>query len=76
MRVQELMEDPDGPPPLLKDMEIDETDVARLTVALMAMLGRVMVTEVTDSSPHDLDIGIKVRRCALLHTHLVCFSLM
>ena len=61
VRVNECMKAPDGPPPLTKDMEINEHDAARLTVALSAMLSRVMVSAVDpDTSPHDLEVSIKV----------------
>ena len=38
VRIHKCMEDPNGPPPLTKDLNIDEKDVAQLTVALSAML--------------------------------------
>ena len=50
-----------GAPPLLKDIGLNEEDAARLSVALSAMLSRVMVTNVVPhQSAKDLDLSIKV----------------
>ena len=58
-RVAELMTG--EPPPLLKDMGLDEEDAARLSVALSAMLARVMVREVVpEQTATDLERSIKV----------------
>ena len=60
--VNECMNDPNGEPPLMKHMMVDEHDAAHITRAMYAMIARVMVTTVTVGSADDLDRSIKVRK--------------
>ena len=58
-RVSSLLRD--GPPPLLKDIGMDEEDAARLAVALSALLARAMVTSVKPGeTARDLNVSVKV----------------
>lgn len=57
-----------GAPPLLKEVGLDEQDAARVSVALSAMLARVMITSVIPGeSSKDLERAIKVSSFALTY---------
>lgn len=62
-RVMQLKTRPEGDPPLLKNIGLDEEDARRLSVALSAMLARVMSSTIIPGSPMDLDRAIKVCFC-------------
>jgi hypothetical protein len=60
-RINDLLSDPEGPPPILTIVGLDEEDVNRVGNALAALLARVMVNTVTPGqTAKDLDLAIKV----------------
>lgn len=60
-KVTQSKSSPEGPPPLLKDIGLDEKGALRVVIALSAMLARVMVqTVLPGKSAKDLDLSIKV----------------
>ena len=60
-QVKNMMNDPGGTPPLLKDMGVDKEDITRLCVALFAFQVQVMQTEVIPNElSKDLSLAIKV----------------